>query len=202
MISRFYYFLSSAIFSILMGIILSLAYHNFFTYFLIYTMIMFIITVSITIFPYLYFNHLMELRIINKIQKYKVNEVINIFDAKYKFNAIMQNHKFNIIKELVLDNYFEAKVIIINSRVEFYQYSFPYVFSYTPFLTINISSIVDIKQKKYTYNLYDFNNIKNLKDDNFYLVTDSESYKMIIEEVPVDKFIQALVISSNKNYSF
>ncbi len=188
MISRFYYFISVTIFSLITGFLIS----NTLIYFFISTVIIFIVTVSITIFPYIYYNHLIELRIISKIQKYSPNEIVNIMDARFKFKALVQNRNYNIVKNLVINGYFDSEIAIINSRLDFYQYNYPYVFSYLPFLQIDISKIREVKQRKNIFYLNSPDIINYIKNNFFTLITESGEYKIMIEEDSVDNFIKSL----------
>ncbi len=199
MIKRWHYFLSAFIISIIISLLMSFRSRNFTLDFLFYTAVVFIIVVSITIFPYTYYNHLSELRILNTIQKYPPESIVNIFDARARFNVSIHDEDFEIIPGLTQEEYVDAKAVFLGHYLEFYQYSSPWVLSYFPFLKIDLTYVTDISQGKHKYPITTPDLPLLIKCNYFQLITRIQSYKMIVQQESTDKFICAILTGKTDN---
>jgi hypothetical protein len=199
MIRRRYYFLSVLIFSITLSIIISSKSPDFGTAFLFYTGIFFILTVSLSVFPYVYYNHLSELSVLNRVPKYLPGDIINIADSKAKFTVSIMNNNFNVVSELIQERYIEAKAVFLGHYLEFYQYSSPWVISYLPFLKIDLNSIVAISQGRRTYEISLPDLPSLIKCNYFNIKTETESYKIIVEQETTEKFVSTILSKRMNN---
>ncbi len=195
MIRNRYYFLSVLIGSLVLALVVSLDSKDFLPVFLLYSAIFFILGISITVFPYVYYNHFSELRVLGKIQKYLPGEIINIMDATATFSVSIKDNHFDIIPGLGHEKYIDAKVAFVGHFMEFYQYIHPYVLSYTPFLKINSMSITEIRQGKKKYPIGSAELPSLVKCNYFEILADTGTYRLIVLQVSTDKFIDAILMS-------
>lgn len=192
MIRKLYYFLSVFAGSIILALIVSLSSRNFIAVFLLYAAIFFILGVSFTVFPYVYYNHFSELRVLSKIPKYPPGQIINIMDATATYNVSIKNTNFDIIRGLENEKYIDAKVAFVGHFMEFYQYSHPYVLSYIPFLKISSLNITGIKQGKKSYSVINPELPSLVKCNYFEILTNSGTYRIIVLQISTDRFIDAI----------
>ena len=163
-------------------------------YYMFYTIVLFIVIVSITIFPFTYYNHLSEKFFIKKLKKYSLNDINGINN---NFNAIVKNDNYNIIKKIIENKNIEAKIVIDNYYLYFYQLFETYILSDMPFLTIRIDNIMEITQKntKITLNIHE--NI-DLKCNFFIIRTYNNECKVFIQNCNENNFIENLYENYNK----
>ncbi len=197
MIRRRYYFLSVFLFSAFLSIIVSLKSASFLLTFLIYTAIFFILGISLTVFPFVYYNHFSEMKILNRIPKYSPDQVINIMDSKEKFNVAIHDDGFDTIPGLIVEKYIEAKVVFLGHYLEFYQYASPWVLSYSPFLKINLKYILGISQGRRSYAIDTPGLPSIIKCNYFSIMTEGHAYRMIVEQRSTDEFIAAMLSGRN-----
>jgi hypothetical protein len=195
MIRNRYYFLSVFIVSIILALLVSLGSVNFMLTFLIFTAIFFIIVVSITVFPFVYYNHFSELRVLGRIPKYSPEQIVNIMDADAKFNMSVRDDNFQVVPGLIHEKYIDAKAVFLGNYLEFYQYASPYVLSYIPFLKINSRMITELSQGKHRYSSEDPDLISRIKCNFFEIMTEGRTYRLIVLHESTDKFISALINS-------
>jgi hypothetical protein len=200
MISNRFYFTSVFIASAILALITSLDAKDFLFSFLIYLALFFIIGVSITVFPFIYYNHFSELRILSKIPKYLPDQVINIRDANKRFYVSIQDKNFDVVPGILHGKYIDARVAFVDNYIEFYQYSSPYVLSYTPFLKINAKYINKIVQGKKAYSIDDSSIATMIKCNYFEIYENNETYKLIVLQQSTDKFINAIIASSERGF--
>ncbi len=197
MIRRRYYFLSMLIFSIVLSIIVSLKSVDFLLTFMIYTAIFFILGISLTVFPFVYYNHFSEMKILNKIPKYSPNQVINIMDSREKFNVAIHDQGFDTIPGLIVEQYIEAKAVFLGHYLEFYQYASPWVLSYLPFLKIDLTYVLGVSQGKRSYTLDTPGLPSIIKSNYFSIITEGHAYRLIVEQRSTDEFIDAMLSGRN-----
>ncbi len=193
MIKNIYYFISCFILSLITSYFISYNYKNFIFYYIFYTFALFLIIVSFTIFPFIYYNHLSEKYFIKKLSKYNINDI----SADNSFNAVVKNNNYNVIKKITKNNDIEARIVIDNNNLYFYQIFENYVLSDVPFLIVNINNIMEIEQKKIKLNL-NINEDMNFKCDFFTIKTYNDKYKLLIQNCNEDNFIQSLYKNYNK----
>ena len=199
MIRRRYYFISMFLLSIILALLISLNSKDFLFIFLFYTLLFFIIIISITVFPYVYYNHLSEIRILNKIPKYSPQGIINILDARAKFYVSIHDEGFETIAGLIQEQYIEAIAVFYGHYMEFYQYASPYVLSYLPFLKIDVAVVVAIAQGKKVYPINTPDLHLLIKCNYFDIITNIKSYRLIVEQESTDRFISALLYWKSHN---
>ncbi len=193
MIRKMYYFLSVFIASAVLALLVSLHTKEFFLIFLTYTALFFIVGVSITVFPFVYYNHFSELRILSKIPKYLPDQIVNISDATARFNVSVKDQKFDVISGLIHEKYIDAKAVFVGNYIEFYQYSHPYVLSYIPFLKIDLREIQEISQGRNRYSIMEPDIPSLVKCNYFDIHTDTKAYRMIVLHVSTGRFIETIV---------
>jgi len=189
------YFSGVFIGSIILALFVSLNSKNFLLVFLFYIAIFFILGVSITVFPFVYYNHFAEARVLSKIPKYTPGQIVNIMDATATFNISIRNEHFDIIAGLEHEKYIDSKVAFVGHYIEFYQYSHPYVLSYEPFLKINTRSILELVQGKRRYSITTPELPAMIKCNFFEIITDEGIYRLIVLQTSTDRFIDAILKS-------
>jgi hypothetical protein len=197
MIRRRYYFLSVLLFSISLSIIVSLKSRNFPFTFLFYTAIFFVIVVSLTVFPFVYYNHFSEVKILNKIPKYSPDQIINIMDSRQRFNVAIHDEGFDTVPGLIVEKYVGAKAVFLGHFLEFYQYASPWVLSYVPFLKIDLKYVAGISQGRNKYAMDDPRLPGAIKCNYFSIITEGHAYRMIVEQQSTDKFIAEMLNGRN-----
>ncbi len=194
MIKNTYYFVSCLALSLVIAYFMSYGYKDFAFYYMFYTIVLFIIIGSITIFPFTYYNHLSETFFIKKVKKYSLND-INGMDNN--FNAIVKNNNYNVIKKIIKNKNIEVKIVMDNYYLYFYQLFDTHILSDTPFLTININNIMEITQKNTRITLSVHENI-DFKCNFFTIRTYSIECKLFIQNCNEDNFIEDLYKNYNK----
>jgi energy-coupling factor transporter transmembrane protein EcfT len=189
------YFSGVFIGSVILALFVSLNSKSFLLAFLFYIAIFFILGVSITVFPFVYYNHFAELRVLNKIPKYTPGQIVNIADADTTFNVSVRDEHFDIVAGLEHEKYIDSKVAFVENYIEFYQYSYPYVLSYTPYLRINTKSIIEITQRKKRYSITTPDLPSMIKCNFFEIITDENIYRLIVLQTTTDRFIDAILKS-------
>jgi len=193
MIRKQYYFLSMFTVSAVLALLVSLHTKEFLLIFLTYTALFFIVGVSITVFPFVYYNHFSEMRILSKIPKSLPDQIVNIIDARARFNVSVKDQKFDVIPGLMYEKYIDAKAVFVGNYIEFYQYSHPYVLSYIPFLKIDLRDIREIGQGRNRYSIMKPDLPSLVKCNYFDIYTDTKVYRMIVLHVSTGSFIGTIV---------
>ena len=193
MIRKQYYFLSMFTVSAVLALLVSLHTKEFLLIFLTYTALFFIVGVSITVFPFVYYNHFSEMRILSKIPKSLPDQIVNIIDARARFNVSVKDQKFDVIPGLMYEKYIDAKAVFVGNYIEFYQYSHPYVLSYIPFLKIDLRDIREIGQGRNRYSIMEPDLPSLVKCNYFDIYTDTKVYRMIVLHVSTGSFIGTIV---------
>ncbi len=193
MIRKQYYFLSMFTVSAVLALLVSLHTKEFLLIFLTYTALFFIVGVSITVFPFVYYNHFSEMRILSKIHKSLPDQIVNIIDARARFNVSVKDQKFDVIPGLMYEKYIDAKAVFVGNYIEFYQYSHPYVLSYIPFLKIDLRDIREIGQGRNRYSIMEPDLPSLVKCNYFDIYTDTKVYRMIVLHVSTGSFIGTIV---------
>ncbi len=194
MIKNTYYFVSCFASSLIIAYFMSYRYKDFAFYYMFYTIVLFIIIGSITIFPFTYYNHLSEALFIKKVKKYSLND-INGMDNN--FNALVKNNNYNVIKKIIKNKNIEAKIVMDSYSLYFYQLFETHILSDMPFLTININNIIEISQKNARITLSVHENI-DFKCNFFIIRTYNTECKLFIQNCNEDNFIEDLYKNYNK----